>query len=205
MRSHHASYVHLKLTPGQEDAALSLLAYLYRLTTCGSFRPDLVFHLLSPHLEIVEALLAKARRLSLPATLRLYADFELPGVCDVARQLGVRHICMGCGMRLGADFRHEIAEVIAARDDGHFDTVVAWTVNSEAALKELVALGVNGIITDNPALLHRIVMDYGHKRSGLTPPLPPQNALGRLRTPGAQRTLPSAAYRTCRASLARGK
>ena len=84
------------------------------------------------------------------------------------------------------------------------DTVVAWTVNSEAALKELVALGVNGIITDNPALLHRIVMDYGHKRSGLTPPLPPQNALGRLRTPGAQRTLPSAAYRTCRASLVRG-
>jgi glycerophosphoryl diester phosphodiesterase len=56
---------------------------------------------------------------------------------------------------------------MAARDDGCFDTVVAWTVNKEAALKELVALGVNGIITDNPALLSRIVMDYGHKRSGL--------------------------------------
>jgi glycerophosphoryl diester phosphodiesterase len=93
-------FLDLKFTPGQEDAALSLLAHLCRLTTCGSFRPDLVFHLLSPHLEIVEALLAKARRLSLPAMLRLYADFELPGVCDFARQLGVRHICMGCGMRL---------------------------------------------------------------------------------------------------------
>ena len=166
-------FLDLKFTPGQEDAALSLLAHLYRLTTCGSFRPDLVFHLLSPHLEIVEALLAKARRLSLPAMLRLYADFELPGVCDFARQLGVRHICMGCGMRLWPDFRHEIAEVMAARDDGCFDTVVAWTVNKEASLKELVALGVNGIITDNPALLSRIVMDYGHKRSGLASLTPP--------------------------------
>jgi hypothetical protein len=166
-------FLDLKLRPGQEDAALALLAHLYRLSTYGSFRPDLVFHLLSPHLEIVEALLAKARRLPPPATLRLYADFELPGVCDVARQLGVRHVCMGCGMRLWADFRHEIAEVMAARDDGCFDTVVAWTVNNEASLKELVALGVNGIITDDPALLYSIVMDYGHKRSGLVPLPPP--------------------------------
>jgi glycerophosphoryl diester phosphodiesterase len=162
-------FLDLKFTPGQEDAALSLLAHLYRLCICDSFRHDLVFHLLSPHLEIVEALLARARRMTLPSTLRLYADFELPGVCDFARQLGVRNICMGCGMRVWADFRHEIAEVIAARDDGCFDTVVAWTVNNEAALAELVALGVNGIITDNPALLYRIVMDHHRKRSGLLP------------------------------------
>jgi Glycerophosphoryl diester phosphodiesterase family len=76
-------------------------------------------------------------------------------------------------MRLWPDFRHEIAEVTAARDDGCFDTVVVWTVNKEASLKELVALGVNGIITDSPALLSRIVMDYGHKRSGLASLTPP--------------------------------
>jgi glycerophosphoryl diester phosphodiesterase len=171
-------FLDLKFTPGQEDAARSLLMYLYRLSTYGSLRPDLVCHLLSPHLEIVEALLAKARRLPLPATLRLYADFELPGVCDFARQLGIRHICMGCGIRLWADFRQEIAEVIAARDDGCFDTVVAWTVNNEASLQELVALGVNGIITDHPALLHRIVMDYGRKRSGLVPLTSPPTSDG---------------------------
>jgi hypothetical protein len=62
---------------------------------------------------------------------------------------------------------------MAARDDGCFDTVVAWTVNNEASLQELVALGVNGIITDNPALLHSIVTDYGHKRSSLVPLTPP--------------------------------
>jgi hypothetical protein len=96
-------FLDLKFTPGQEDAALSLLAHLYRLSTCGSFRPDLVFHLLSPHLEIIEALLAKAWRLSLPATLRLYADFDLPGGYDFARQAarcapylyGLRYALMG--------------------------------------------------------------------------------------------------------------
>ena len=59
--------------------------------------------------------------------------------------------------------------------------MVAWTVNSEAALKELVPLGVNGIITDNPALLHRIVMHYGYTRSDLAPLTPPpaSECLGR--------------------------
>jgi hypothetical protein len=54
-----------------------------------------------------------------------------------------------------------------------FDTVVAWTVKNETSLKEFVALGVNGIITDDPALLHSIVMDDSHKRSGLVPLTPP--------------------------------
>ena len=174
-------FLDLKFTPGHEDAALSLLAHLYRLTTCSTVRPGLVFHLLSPHLEIVEALLTRARCLALPPTLRLYADFEFPGVCDFAQQLGVRHICMGHGMRLWADFRHEIAEVIAARDDGRFDTVVAWTVNDAASLQELVALGVNGIITDHPALLHHIVMNNdGRQRSGLDPltPSPASDCVG---------------------------
>jgi len=166
-------FLDLKFTPGQEDAARSLLAHLYRLTTCDTFRRDLVFHLLSPYLEIVEALLTRARHRPLPPTLRLYADFELPGVCDVARQRGIRHICMGCSMRIWADFRHEIAEVIAARDAGCFDTVVAWTVNNEAALQELVALGVNGIITDHPTLLHRIVRNHRHMCSDLVSLTPP--------------------------------
>jgi hypothetical protein len=37
---------------------------------------------------------------------------------------------------------------------------------------------VNGIITDHPALLHRIVMDYGRKRSGLVPLTSPPTSDG---------------------------
>ena len=40
---------------------------------------------------------------------------------------------------------------------GRFDSVIAWTVNDETQLLELMALGVNGIITDNPALLRHLV------------------------------------------------
>jgi len=47
---------------------------------------------------------------------------------------------------------------------------VAWTVNTAARLQELVALGVNGIITDDPALLHRIVQEHR--------PQPPQRQYG---------------------------
>lgn len=153
-------FLDLKLAPVQAEAAIALLQQLRHLGLDRGFRHDLVFHILSPHHEIVAALVAETRRRPLPATLRLYADFELPGVCHVAPQLAVRHVCMGCGRRAWGEFRQEVAQAVAARDRGHFDTVVVWTVNAEARLQELVALGVNGIITDTPALLHRIVRDY---------------------------------------------
>jgi glycerophosphoryl diester phosphodiesterase len=59
---------------------------------------------------------------------------------------------------------------VVARDKGHFDTVVVWTVNDEARLKELVALGVNGIITDDPVLLHRIVLEHRRPTPHATTP-----------------------------------
>ena len=162
-------FLDLKLAPAQAGAALALLHRLRRLTLDKGFRPDLRFHILSPHLEIVAALLAEAERVPLPATLRLCADFELPGVCHVARALGVRHVCMGYGVRAWGEFRHEVAQAVAERDRGHLDTVVVWTVNDEARLRELVALGVNGIITDTPALLHRIVREHRLRGAGMVP------------------------------------
>jgi glycerophosphoryl diester phosphodiesterase len=162
-------FLDLKLAPPQADAAIALLHRLHRLALDKAFRQDLLFHILSPHLEIVAALLAEARRVPLPPTLRLWADFELPGVCQVARQLGVRHVCMGCGVRAWGEFRHEVAQAVAERDHGHFDTVVVWTVNDEARLQELVALGVNGVITDTPALLHRLVREHRRRGAGMVP------------------------------------
>jgi glycerophosphoryl diester phosphodiesterase len=163
-------FLDLKLAPAQVEAALTLLEQLRRLCTRHDFQNTVIFHLLSPHAEIVTALVAAAQPLALPSTLRLYADFELPGVHHFAPWLGVRHISMGCGVRTWGDFRHEIAQVVVTRDQGHFDTVVAWTVNDEVRLKELVALGVNGIITDDPVLLHRIVLEHRRHSSHATTP-----------------------------------
>lgn len=161
-------FLDLKLLPAQVQAAILLYRRLYRCCTRNDFRHGLVFHVLSPHREVVTALMAEAQRLTLPPTLRLYADFEYPGVCDVAPRLGVRHVSMGCSRRSWGDYRHEIARVITAREKGHLDTVIAWTINDAERLQELVALGVNGVITDTPALLHRIVTEHRHKVAEIT-------------------------------------
>jgi glycerophosphoryl diester phosphodiesterase len=72
---------------------------------------------------------------------------------------------MGCGLRTWVDFRHEVARVIAARDAGRLSAVIVWTVNNEAALRELVELGVDGIITDDPMRLQRILLEQGRDHS----------------------------------------
>ena len=158
-------FLDLKLTPEQPDAAVSLLDLLRRLYTHEGFRDDLVFGLLSTQTEIVEAMVREAQRAVLPPTIQLYGDFELPGVLSLAPRLGIRHASMGCTRRIWVDFRREVSQVLAARDMARFDSVIAWTVNDEAQLLELMALGVNGIITDNPALLRHIVETSNH-----TPP-----------------------------------
>lgn len=47
------------------------------------------------------------------------------------------------------------AYVTWARRHGY--RVNVWTVNEEAEMRKLVELGVDGIITDRPALLSRIL------------------------------------------------
>lgn len=150
----------LKFAPTHAAAAIGFLERLRALYLGEQMRDDLELHLLSPHVEIVEALIAATRRTVLPDALKLYGDFELPGVRHFAHQLQVRNISMGCNMRLWVDFRLEVSQVIAARDAGLFDSVIAWTVNDERQLQEMLGLGVNGVITDHPALLRRLVMDH---------------------------------------------
>lgn len=54
-------------------------------------------------------------------------------------------------------FRQELADVLAAREKGRIDEVIVWTVNEEERLRELAGLRVDGILTDDPALLRGIL------------------------------------------------
>jgi hypothetical protein len=47
--------------------------------------------------------------------------------------------------------------VVAARDSGGIESVIAWTISDEKRLRELAAPGGDGILTDDPNLLRRIV------------------------------------------------
>jgi glycerophosphoryl diester phosphodiesterase len=115
--------------------------------------------MLTPQREIAAALADAARRDPPPETVVPTADFELPGVVRCARRYGLAHVSMGLGRRTWGDFRDEVDHVVRARRRGRVESVVAWTVNDEDRLRDLAALGVDGIITDDPSLLRRLLGD----------------------------------------------
>lgn len=129
-------YVDIKLREDQVDDARALAALL----------TDPKFHLLTTQREIVLAI-----------GPRMTGDFELSGVLDEAKELGLRHVSMGAGQRLWAGFYSELCDVIDARDRGELDSVTVWTVNDEKRLRELVDLGVDGIITDEITMLRDVL------------------------------------------------
>jgi glycerophosphoryl diester phosphodiesterase len=159
-RARHV-FLDIKLAPEQSQAAAALLRLVRQHCTGKGFPHDLMFHFLSPQAEIIEALLAESRRAALPSAIKLCADFELPGVLRFAPPLGVRHVSMGWGERKWVGFLREVSQVLASRNAGVFDSLVTWTVNDEAKLKELVEFRVDGVITDDPALLRRFVGEHG--------------------------------------------
>ncbi len=154
----------VKLLPAQRDRALDLLELARERVTRAGARENLAFHYLSPQREVLETLLERCRAHPLPPRLDVHADFEFPGVLRFARRLGYRHASMGMGRRLWNEFRAEAARAARARDQGLLDSLIVWTINEPSRLRELVALGVDGILTDDPAALREIVSGSGRSR-----------------------------------------
>lgn len=51
-------------------------------------------------------------------------------------------------------YKKKIQEAITLRDSGSsFSMVYVWTVNSKSSMRTYINLGVDGLITDNPARL----------------------------------------------------
>ncbi len=150
-------FLDLKPAVDQTDDVVRLLRLVSERVRRPDHRPDLTYHLLEAQREIVSALVAETKREPAPDAVRVTGDFELPGVVRGARRHRFAHVAMGASRRTWGDFRREIGQVVRARRRGGVGSVVAWTVNDEDHLRELVALGVDGIVTDEPALLRAIV------------------------------------------------
>jgi glycerophosphoryl diester phosphodiesterase len=159
-------FLDIKLQPPETAAARGLLGLLRRRFPEGRTHG---LHLLCPQREIVQTLLAEARRASIPPGIAVYADFEFPGALAEARRLGARRISIGSGRRLWADFFHEISRVVARREAGEVEAVVAWTVNDERRLRRLVELPVDAILTDEPERVRRILSERDAGAAGKTP------------------------------------
>ena len=160
VRDKRASHVcvDVKLLPSQTTAALDLLEILRNVVAGPGARRDLSFHYLCPQREILEAIAARVRTRPLPEGLDVHADFEFPGVVEAARALGFRHVSMGMGRRIWNEFRREVEEVVHARRSGALDSVIVWTINEPERLRDLVELGVDGIVTDDPAALRSLLL-----------------------------------------------
>jgi glycerophosphoryl diester phosphodiesterase len=154
-RSPERVYLDLKFAADQREEARFLLRTVRAAREAASDGTE--FHLLSPQREIVQTLLAAARAEPLPSGIRLYADFERPGVLEVARRLGVRCVGMGRRGRLWGTYRRELARVLAARAGGKIERVVAWTINDREEQATLVRMRVPAMLTDEIELLRGIV------------------------------------------------
>lgn len=154
-------YLDLKLAEDQREEALLLLSTVRGFCEAGSSGPE--FHLLSPLREIVDTLLAAARAEPLPNGIRLYADFERPGVLEIARHLGARCVGMGRRGRVWGAFRGELARVLGARSAGEIERVVAWTINDRKEQATLVHMGVPAMLTDEIERLRGIVDELSQR------------------------------------------
>ena len=147
----------VKLGEKESAAARQLASAVREGRRSGRIREDLGIALLCPHEETLVAVLTESRRESLGKNVWIFGDFELPGALDFAKRFGMTCVSFGVSRRFWAGFRRELGDVLAARAEGRIDRVIVWTINEDKRLRELVDLGVDGILTDEPALLRSIV------------------------------------------------
>ena len=147
----------VKLGEKESAAARQLASAVRDGRRFGRIREDLAVAFLCPHEETLVAVLTESRRESLGKNVWIFGDFELPGALDFSKRFGMSCASFGVSRRFWAGFRRELEDVLAARAEGRMDRVIVWTINEEKRLRELVDLGVDGILTDEPALLRGIV------------------------------------------------
>jgi glycerophosphoryl diester phosphodiesterase len=168
-------FLDVKLDETQTREAAALVDFV-RERAGRSPLPEI--HFLSPCEPVVREM---ARR-ALGRTLRVSADFELPGADRLAPETGAPDVSMGCGERLWSGFHGDVGACIRRRERGVFGRVVAWTINDEKQLRRLVRDGVDGILTDDARLLRRIVEEERGKDAAeaRADSVPSQRAGGRV-------------------------
>jgi hypothetical protein len=146
-------YLNLRLEARLAPEAYRLAARLSHFGTRDG--GALMFHVMSPHRAVVDALRHAARRG--PGNLIAYAVLSRPGFLGGARELGARGVtCRTQGRSWGA-FRADLVDVLAARQRGEVDRVVVWTVNDPVRLKDLYDLGPDAVLTDDIPLALRLM------------------------------------------------
>ncbi len=158
-------FLDLKLADDQTEAADALVRLL------GEGSQKTTFHLLSPRGSIVRALASASA--GSPGPLRVSADFELPVPrLSELEPTGARDVSLGLGGRFWPGYKADVGRMLRAREAGVFESVVGWTINRASRLQLLVNAGIDGLLTDEPARLRRIVEAAGRATGPSRGPLP---------------------------------
>jgi glycerophosphoryl diester phosphodiesterase len=163
-----AVYLDLKFGPSEAAAARQLMGQLWDAwrradvdggAGAGVSLQQVQFYFLNVHREVIDAL--KDERATLGADpLRVVWDFENPGALSATTGAGLRDVSTGLTPSFTwFDYKVEIAHIVQAREDRKIDSVLAWTFDRKMQLAELLYYSVDGIITNDPATLHRMWQD----------------------------------------------
>jgi glycerophosphoryl diester phosphodiesterase len=148
-----ALYLDIKLVPGEEEKAAFIVQRVHEESPKASAAR---IYFLSVHDEIALALEAERVRLG-AERFRVARDFEEDGALETLKELGLRDATTGLTIiRERDDYMDEIEDLVAARDQGEIDQVVAWTINDPEDQEDLIQRGVDGILTDEPAKLRDV-------------------------------------------------
>jgi glycerophosphoryl diester phosphodiesterase len=151
-----AVYLDMKFDLGELAAGPQVVRELWAAWQADPALQRVRFYLLTVHQEIVDAV--EKERASLGATaLRVVWDWEQPGALSASIQAGLRDVSTGITPSFTwSGYKREIAGMVAAREDGKIDSVLAWTVDRKIELAELLYYSVDGVITNDPATLFRM-------------------------------------------------
>jgi glycerophosphoryl diester phosphodiesterase len=145
-------FLDVKLDERQTREAAGLVERVAAAASANGFPLP---HLLSPCEPVVRSMARAAEPVS--EEVRVSADFELPGADRIAPRTGAPDVSLGAGERFWAGFHGDVDACVRQRERGVFGTVTAWTINDARRLRRLVRDGVDAILTDDSALLRRIV------------------------------------------------
>ncbi|MCC6525317.1 MAG: hypothetical protein IT373_21870 [Polyangiaceae bacterium] len=152
-------YLDLKLLPTQLDSAFSIL---HALGDDGLADPSLAhvrFYLLTVHEDMARALEAE-RLLRGYDSPRVVLDYEQAGALGGTLDAALRDVSMGLTPSQDwHSYKREVAETVDAREAGAIDSVTVWTFDREMQLAELLYYSVDGVMTNEPALLYRMWQD----------------------------------------------
>jgi|GEM_PF-1407451 glycerophosphoryl diester phosphodiesterase len=156
-------FLDIKLVPGQEELIRIMGDQILEQFENSQMR----IFILTPYEEVYNAFVKWSVERQLPKHISLTLDFEKGGIKPVLRRIEQRvqekvtSISMGAGLLRSWDsYGNEVRQILKDNNSEKHNSIypiVSWTIDDEKKLYELLQWGVDGILTNRPDLLHRLL------------------------------------------------